>query len=179
MNLKDLSKTELLKVKQEVEDQLKIVDIKKAFVKQSKEKNLLSDLEKDDQILCIIFKGSIIYDIDYVKINFHKGEEKNTKWTNFSVKHDVKPMGCSAALKDECMNYHFFLVDFSSSMRFFTLKPQTWKHDLKIEMDTLIKSRTEVFNKDMNRIKKEVNDLIKNKEADSLINDLLYKAKDR
>lgn len=173
MDIKKLKKEELLKMRDEINSQLEYINKLKKEVKKSKEKASLLDLGKDDKIFCIIFNGSNIHNMDYVKINFYKQDKKDyVGWTNFSTKHSTKPMGCSSALKDKCMNNHFFLSEFTSSMRFFTLNPQSWKDDLSLELNRLIKSKEDNFNKDIVKFKDSINDLINCNDVDKFIKEI-------
>ena len=79
-------------------------------------------------------------------------------------------MGCSSCLKDECMYNHFFLSEFTSSNYFFTLKPQSWKEDLKSELIRLVKLKEENFNKDIHKFKDSINNLINFNDVDELLN---------
>ena len=174
MDIKNLKKEELLIMREEIDSQLKYIDEIKIEIKKSKEKKSLSDLKKGDKIFCINFYGSKIYHMDYVEINFHKQDKENyVGWTNFSTKHNIKPMGCSSCLKDECMYNHFFLSEFSSSNYFFTLKPQSWKEDLNSELVRLIKLKEENFNKDIDKFKQVINNLIDCESVDTLINNCI------
>ena len=171
MDIKKLKKEELLKMRDEINSQLKYIDEFKKEVKKSKEKKSLSDLDKNDKIFCINFYGSKIYNMDYVEINFHKQDKEDyIGWTNFSTNHNTKPMGCSSCLKDECMYNHFFLSEFTSSNYFFTLKPQSWKEDLKSELIRLVKLKEENFNKDIHKFKDSINNLINFNDVDELLN---------
>jgi hypothetical protein len=171
MDIKKLKKEELLKMRDEINSQLKYIDEFKKEVKKSKEKKSLSDLDKNDKIFCINFYGSKIYNMDYVEINFHKQDKEDyIGWTNFSTNHNTKPMGCSFCLKDECMYNHFFLSEFISSNYFFTLKPQSWKEDLKSELIRLVKLKKENFNKDIHKFKDSINNLINFNDVDELLN---------
>jgi len=69
------------------------------------------------------------------------------------------------------MNNHCFLSEFPCSMRFFTLKPESWKNDLKSELVRLVKIKEDIFNKEIEVFKNKINDLIN---ADLLINGKKY-----
>lgn len=168
MDIKKLKKEELLKMKDEINSQLKYIDELKKD-KESKKKPSLSDLSKNDKIFCINFSGSKIHNMGWVKINFYKKDQEDyIGWTNFSTNHNT--MGCSSSLKDECMDNHFFLSEFHSSFYFFTLKPQNWKEDLKSELIRLIKSKEEKFNKNILKFKDSINNLINSDHVDELLN---------
>lgn len=171
------TKLELLKIKEDIELQLKEVELQIKYIDElktefSKEKNKLSDLNKNDKIFCIHFNGSKIYHMDYVKISFNKSDNPiYEKYTSFSTSHDTKSIGCSSSITDDCMDTHCFLSEFcSNSMYFFTLKPESWKVDLKLEIERLVKIRKKNFNKDIKKFKNNVNEFVKNKnEVDKLL----------
>lgn len=135
MELKNLKKEELLKLKNAIEVRLKDF-----------EKCKLTDLETNDEIFCIKFKDSIIWNMDYVKINFYKNDIRKD-FVNFLTSHDSKPMGCGSSVEAKCMNNHCFLSDFGYSLYFFTLKPENWKNDLVLEIERI--SRLRVFYTDL------------------------------
>ena len=172
MDLKKMNKDEHLKLKSEVSEQLKFIDNFKTEIKSSKQKNCLSDLKKNDKIFCVIFSKSKIWNIDYVKIEFY--ERKNdTYWMNYSTSHDTKPMGSSSCVAVECMNRHYFLSDSYSCMHFYTLKPESWKEDLKSEIDRLSKRKKKNFNEELKAFKTNVSSFIQNNDVDDLIKNLL------
>lgn len=135
MDIKELKKEDLLKLKDEIDLQL---DRMKS----------LSDLDKNDKIFCMIIYDSKIYKMDYVEITFSKHIDQYNGWTNFSVTNR-----CSSSVKDECMSNYCFLSDFGSSYYFFTLKPENWRNDLNLELIRYIKEREIVFNKDIQKFK--------------------------
>jgi hypothetical protein len=175
MDIKKLNKEELLQLKEDIQSQLNYIDTLKVKIKTSKNKSRLLDLQKDDQIFCIDFNGSKIHHMDYVKINFNKKPKIgfNEDWTDVSAAHDTKPMGCSTSIKDECMYNHYFLCEFCSSMHFYTLKPENWKIDLKLEQDRLIKFKRKIFNENIKEFKDKINNLIKSNNVNKIIKDYL------
>jgi hypothetical protein len=64
-------------MRDEINSQLKYIDEFKKEIKKSKEKKSLYDLDKNDKIFCINFYDSKIYNMDYVKINFHKQDKED------------------------------------------------------------------------------------------------------
>lgn len=153
MDIKELKKEDLLKLKDEIDlqlDRIKHIDELKIEINKSKEKTSLSDLDKNDKIFCMIIYDSKIYKMDYVEITFSKHIDQYNGWTNFSV---TNPWGCSSSVKDECMSNYCFLSDFGSSYYFFTLKPENWRNDLNLELIRYIKEREIVFNKDIQKFK--------------------------
>ena len=166
----------LLELKDQIDSRVKYLNKIKKETKKVNEKNFLCDLEKDDKIFCIHFIDLKIYDMDYVKINFYKKEDENySGYTNFSTESDTKPIGCSSALKDECMNNHYFLSEFGTQhFYFFTLKPQNWKNDLNCELNRLVKSKKNRFNEEIEKFKNSIHSIILNDEVNDLISDFCY-----
>jgi len=92
MNLQHLSKPELLKLKENVEAQLNTIEYlnkkEKIEIKESFSRDKLSDLiNKKSTIFCVRFVGSVIHNMDYVKITFFKKED-NENYIGFSTQHD-------------------------------------------------------------------------------------------
>jgi hypothetical protein len=175
MKIQNLKKEELLKMRDEINLQLKHIDELKKEVVKSKEKTKLSDLNNGDKIFCIRFYGSEIYGMDYVPIEFWKKDEDDYYgWTNFStlgVENSIG--GMSSCIKDECMNNHFFLSDGCSSYEFFTLKPQSWREDLLLELDRFIKFKKDRFNQEILKFKSLIFKLIDSDGVDSVLDNFL------
>lgn len=167
MDLKELNKKELLKLKEDVESQLKYIDEIKDNTNKLGKKGTLSGLKKNDKIFCINFRGSKIYNMDFVKISF--GKEENG-YINFSTLHDNKPMGCSSSININCMDNHYFLSEFCSNMYFYTLKPENWKSDILLELDRLTLIKKSYFEKEINKFKNNIMDFLDNNEVDVLLN---------
>lgn len=148
MNIEGLNKSELLELKEAIDNMIKELD---------KPVKLDSKLSKCNKIYCIIFDDSKIYIEDYVDISF--GESKNG-YTNFSCRHKTKTMGCSASIRDEYMDKSYFLFEFCNSMYFFTLKPESWKEDILQAMETNIEYKNEYFEKDILKFKHKITGLI-------------------
>jgi hypothetical protein len=163
LNLKDIKDEDLLKLKEDIDAQLLYNKNVKSKIESTKWKNKLADLTKDDYIFCINFRGSKIYNMDYVKINFNK--KAGSDYINFSTSDETLPMGCSSAILYECMDNHYFLSEFSSStMYFFTIKPETWKEDLFSELNRLAEVRKLNYKKELREFNTFINDLIENGE---------------
>jgi len=171
MNIDKLTQGDLLKIRDNINSRLEYISELKELKKSSKDKNALSDLDKTDKIFSINFYGSKLYQMDYVKISFNE-REIDTDWVGFSTSHDTKPMGCCSAVRKECMGNHFFLSEFCSSMYFFTLKPESWKEDLKSELIRLTRFKENNFNNEIKQFEDKVNTIIENNEIDILLSDL-------
>lgn len=168
MDLKTLNKAELLKIKEDVELELKNIDRIKKDSKSLK-KGTLSSLKNGDKIFCICFHGSKIFNIDYVNITFYKidGDEK---WLKYSTSHPQKPMGESSGIEYECMDKHYYLHESCSRFSFYTLKPENWREDLKLELKRHTENREIKFKEEMMLFSNNINDLLDDKEVDVFIN---------
>lgn len=178
MNIKKLSKSELLSIRGDIDSQLEYLDSVeksvKAAVKKNSKKTKLSELDKNDMIFCIIFNGSRIYNMDYVNINFYKEERDEYKeFTNFSTSHPDKPMGCSSCVRNEVMDNSYFLSEFTSSYRFFTMNPKNWKEDLNSEMIRLIKLKDDEHRENVANIERNIQAQINSTEVDRYIEEFL------
>ncbi len=173
MEIKNLKKEELLKLKNDIDSQLVYLESLKVEKEKLKDKTILSGLEKGDKIFCINFNGSKIYHMDFVKINFYKQDKEGYEnWRNFSTSHDTKPMGLSASILETEMDKHYFLIEVSGLMFFYTLKLDTWETDLRRALDIEIEFKTIQLNKDIKKLRTKVEDLISNNNIKELINNL-------
>lgn len=167
MEIKKIKKEELLKMRDEIDSQLKHIEEVGNVVKKPSKKEKLSDLDNNDEIFCINFYGSKIYNMDFVKISFYK--ECNDGWVDFSTYHDTKPMGCSSSIKVDCLSNHFFLFETVTSLFFFTLNPQSWKEDLFSDLNRLLKLKEENFRKEILAFIKNINELRNSDEVDEFL----------
>jgi hypothetical protein len=172
MNLERLTIDQLLKLKEDIESQLKhINDLNKIEIKESLKRDKLSDLINTKfWIFCISFNGSVINNMDYVRMSFHKKADDENNWIGFATEHESKPMGVSSSVEAECMNNHYFLSEFYSNMYFFTLKPETWRADLKSEVQRLSKAKKLIAYRDIMIFKSKVSELIKSNKVSYLEN---------
>jgi hypothetical protein len=172
--INNLTKQELLNLKEDIDKRLKKIKEEELIIESEINKKLkrennrrtktkLSQLEKNDEIFCISFRGSIIANMDYVKINFYKREDYKDI-LNFSTSHDTKPPGCSSCVREEEMNRHYFLSIFCSSMRFFTLKPETWEIDIKEALNCEVTKLKEYQKQEVRKLKKNVKSIFEIKE---------------
>jgi hypothetical protein len=172
MDLKKLKKSELLNLKNDIDLQLEFINNLKIEKQKLINKNTFSDLEKDDTVFCIIFNESKIYDMDYVKINFYI-DHNYDDWLKYTASHDTKPMGCSSSINKYYMDKHYYLSTFGlSQMRFYTLKPENWKVDLKLALLDDIKFRKQQFNKEIKNLNKKIHDLISENDIDMYLNNI-------
>lgn len=161
INIDRLQKDELLKFKEAIEERLVIINDEESEqkIKLSKQNNKqsLSDLESDDLVLCIIFNGSLIYNMDYVNIKFDK---PYNGYVTFSTNHQTKPMSCKSTIKEECLDKNYFLDEFPSHFYFITMKTDSWKEDLYSELERHIKLKCETFNAEVDRFKTNISSFI-------------------
>jgi hypothetical protein len=165
MNLEKLSKEELISIKKNIDLQLINIDRKE------KEENLNTIIKYEKLSQIIQFHLDKMYQMDFVNITF-SSKSKNG-YTNYSTKHDTKPMGCSASIINEDLDGHCFLYDFGeqgSNYYFYTLNPNTWEKDLKIESEKKIKRIEERYSNQIKIEKERLNELLQNKEV---INDFI------
>jgi hypothetical protein len=152
MDILNLSKDELLKIREDIDNQITYID-----ELQGKEK--LSELRRGDRIFAMNFThDGHIHNMDYVDIILFMRDDG---LMGFSTSHPTKPMGCSATTEADCMGRHYFLSEFSSSMYFFTLRPHTWKTDIKSELPRIIKIRDEQHRKEIQKFTDNINNIIK------------------
>ena len=154
MDIKNLNETELLNLKKDIDLQLEHI----AKINRLKSKTSLSELTNDDEIYCINFNNDGIYKHDFVKIKIYENIVDDI-W-NFSTKHDTLPLGCSSSFHNDYMKKHYFLSMFTSSMFFFTLKPENWKNDLKLALDFQINLKKQYFDRDVQCLKNQVMNVI-------------------
>lgn len=172
MDINNLSKTELLKLKSEIDIQIKDIDEKLSVdIETSCNKKILKNLNSKDLIFGVNFSAKHnIHNMGYVHMTFTKNVESD--YTSFSTMNkDSCGLGCSSGIKNDVMEHHCFLSEFSSSIfYFFTLKPETWEKDVIIELDKMVKQRKERFNIEMRKMKIGVRTILK-KENKKIIND--------
>lgn len=171
MDIEKLNKKELLKLKDDIDNQIKVIDENIINKKKIGEKSKISDLSKGDKIYCINFSGDNVYHKDYVSISFNEINESQSiyyGYVKFSTEHKTKPMGCSSVLSKESFDNHYFLSDFVSSMYFFTLKPETWRNDLNSELERFIISKETNFIKELDKFKTKITKLIESNQSDDL-----------
>lgn len=120
----------------------------------------LSELKKDDKVLCINFSGYDVYKMGYVTLEFRKDDRKDWQGGQHFNAIGETGLGCSSWIRNEQLKKHCFLSDFGGYYYFFTLKPEQWKEDLKDELNSLIKRRKENFNKEMKKLSNKIDFLI-------------------
>jgi len=175
MEIKNLNKEGLANLKQEIEDRLKIIEIKEVEI----EKESISSLENGDKIFGIrlSFGGHRLEEpdelngavdiIDYcivTDVNL-RGESDDFRIT---ISHPTEALGVSASLSKKdyeseyCyLNLNTFKTGYDS---FFTLKPKTWKDDLIRMLNKDIEDRKKYFQRALDLLNSKVNLFIDSEE---------------
>lgn len=167
MDINNLSKEELVKLRQDVDDRLKTIEIKNTKPK----KRSLMSLKKGDKILGIrlSFGGHRLVEpeelngdvdiVDYCKI-----EEMDLTYNKdifgISISHPTKPFGISRSLcKEEYLDEHCYLcIDTMKTGYdgFYTLKPETWKEDLVRMFNKTVETKKKYFQEELNILESKV-----------------------
>lgn len=136
-HINDLTKEELLSIRNKI-------DLRLESIEKESDKNplRLKDLKGDSKILCLRISVNGNLEMDYTNIKFIDRSDVE-EYVGFSTSHPKKPLGCSSSILRKYMDGHCFLSDFTSSIYFFTLKPETWEEDL----NDMIKQKAEDKNK--------------------------------
>jgi hypothetical protein len=168
MNLKDLNKEELLKIKEEAELLIKNIEDNKSAYKVLKQKGTLSNMKNGDNIFYIDFNGSKIFNIGFDKITFYKKDDPSYKnYTSFTAAN-----GLTSAITDDCLYRHYFLIECCSNMYFYTLKPENWINDLNSELTRLCEVKKKKFDEELITFKDKINSLIDTDQVDTFIKNL-------
>lgn len=171
IDIKKLKKDELLKLREQLDEQLFQIDSLKFEMKSLGEKKRLLDLVKGDKIFAVSFSRDFVYNSGFVEMEFSPRSDE--RWTNFTSTHDTKPLGCSSAILTECLLNHCCLSEFSDSyMYFFTINPKTWKEDLRSEIKRISKNKKAYFNEDLNKFQDNINTFIKSNYVSEFIKDI-------
>jgi hypothetical protein len=168
MKIDNLSKEELVKLKQDIDNRLKIIE-----VKNTKPNNgTILSLKMGDKIFGIrlSFGGHRLVEpkelngevdiIDYCDITGMdlRGDSDNFR---ISISHPEGGFGISTTLnKNEYMNEHCLLsIDTMKTGYdgFYTLKPETWKKDLKRMFDENLKDIEYNYQKELEILQNKLN----------------------
>ena len=170
-NFYGLDKSELLKLKANIDIQLECID----RTERLKNRNCLSEMKNNnDEIYCIHFSGSKILNHDFVKLNISE-DRQSYEWVNFSASD---PMGCSSSFHKDYLRKHYFLSIFVGSMYFFTLKPESWKEDLKSAFDFQMVLKKGFFEKEVAILESQVLDVLSVDDSEIIIPSITYLLKD-
>jgi hypothetical protein len=168
MEINNLSKEELVKLKQEVDDRLKTIEVKEIKPK----KGTILSLKQGDKIFGIrlSFGGHRLQEpnelngevdiIDYCNIEGLSLKDKSDDFS-ISISHPTKPFGVSTTLtKEDYIDEHCYLcIDLMKTGYdgFYTLKPETWKEDLLRMLDKNIENRKRYFQQDLEILEGKLN----------------------
>jgi hypothetical protein len=160
MEINNLSKTELVKLKQDIDDRLKSIEDEKTT---PMKKTILS-LKQDDKIFGIrlSFGGHRLKEpddligkvdiLDYCNIKV-LSLGKNSPKFSMSISHPTRQFGISTTLrKEDYIDEHCYLnIDLMKTGYdgFYTLKPETWKEDLIRMLNKDIEDRKKYFQQDL------------------------------
>ena len=175
MEIKNLSKEELVNLKQEIEDRIKTMEIKEVELK----KGTILSLKNGDKIFGIrlSFGGHRLKEPDELNglvdiIDYCNIEGVNLKYGkdvfSISISHQTKPFGISTTLlKKDYENEHCYLS--LDTMKtgydgFYTLKPENWKEDLIRLFNKQIENRKKYFQIDLDVLDSKLKLLIDSEE---------------
>ena len=172
MDLKKLNKSELQKLKSEIDVQIKAIDdeatkrSKKeselSLIERSKNIACLKDMRQNDAIFCISYYSGRNIGVDRIGYCYLKSLNKDEKYGGYriSVGHDTEPLGSSSGISDDEANKHYYLSKMCESYHFYTLRPEQWKEDLQEALDYLIKERRKYFNRDNKVIRDDIKSIM-------------------
>ena len=168
MEINNLSKKELVRLKQEVDDRLKTIEVKETKPK----KGTILSLKQGDKIFGIrlSFGGHRLKEpdelngevdiIDYCNIEGLSLKDKSDNFS-ISISHPTKPFGISTTLrKEDYIEEHCYLcIDLMKTGYdgFYTLKPKTWKEDLIRMLSKNIEDRKKYFQQDLEILESKLN----------------------
>lgn len=175
MEIKNLSKEELVNLKREIEDRIKTIEIKEVKVKEG---SLLS-LKNGDKIFGIRLSfgahrlkepdgiNGLVDIIDYCNIEDVDLKYKEDTFS-ISISHPTEPFGISTTLlKKDYENEHCYLsIDLMKTGYdgFYTLKPKTWKKDLIRMLNRNIENRKKYFQEDLDLLNSKLELFISSEE---------------
>jgi hypothetical protein len=175
MEINNLTKEELVKLKNEVDNKLKTIDVK---ITKPKNGTILS-LKNKDKIFGIrlSFGGhrlnepeelnGVVDIIDYCEVteNDLRGDSNDFR---IRISHPEVPFGISTTLsKDYYKDEHCLLsIDIMKTGYdgFFTLKPEIWKEDLIRMLNKNIENRKKYFQEDLEILESKLNLFIQSEE---------------
>ena len=171
-NIDNLNESELLTLKSEIDEQLKVKEQNRLdLIKRKdsvKNKTKICELTQNDRMFGIGLSSNDleVYFMDYCDVNDYNDKEISN-YHNISVGHKTKPFGISTSIHKKRINKHYFLS--LSKMKsgydlFFTLKPETWEEDLQEALEYKLRKEKKHFNKEIKFLKKKVKYIIKDKD---------------
>jgi hypothetical protein len=160
------TKQELLEKKALIENDLINLERKLETIKYNEEdeirrkdsvknKTKLSELTCNDSVFKVSYtywRGEVTW-AGYVDVA--QCEPDKDGGYSFGVSHKTRPEGFSSWFNDKYADKHCLLMDFSSSLYFITMKPETWEEDMKASLHEYIKIKEERFNKEIKKFKEQ------------------------
>jgi hypothetical protein len=168
MEINNLSKEELVRLKQEVDDRLKTIEVKETKPK----KGTILSLKQGDKIFGIRLSfgahrlkepNELNGEVDIIDYCNIEGLSLKDKSDNFSISisHPTRAFGISTTLrKEDYIDEHCYLcIDLMKTGYdgFYTLKPKTWKEDLIRMLSKNIEDRKKYFQQDLEILESKLN----------------------
>jgi hypothetical protein len=147
MNIHNLNKEELISLKESIEQKLKIDELNSS--------KKLIDLQDYEEIYLMNIHIGNLYKSEYVKIKFFEHEDGYWKF-------HTKPFSLSSYIDNCSMSNHCFLSEFCEQVFFLTLKPETWKEDLKCEIKRNKKLKYKRLKKELKKFENNIKNVIDN-----------------
>jgi len=188
MNIDNLTKEELLKLKSQIDYNLKNIEQDEIDVinrKNSvKNKTKLSQLTTNDRIFGIRISGnkghSLVEStdeisstwkvdiIDYCDITEYTDKSRRGgEWHRINISHLTKPFGLGTSLSDEEVDKHYILSLCTSKNgydQFYTLKPETWETDIVEAYNKILEWRRKQYESDNSILSEKLHIYLKEKE---------------
>ena len=187
MNIDNLTKEELLKLKSQIDYNLKNIEQDEIDVinrKNSvKNKTKLSQLTTNDRIFGIRISGnkghSLVEStdeisstwkvdiIDYCNIKEYTDKSRRGEWHRINISHPTKPFGLGTSLSDEQVDKHYILSLCTSKNgydQFYTLKPETWETDIVEAYNEILEWRRKQYESDNSILSEKLHIYLKEKE---------------
>jgi len=180
--INNFNESELLKLKTDINKQLKIIDKQLKIIEidkidtikrkdSVKTKTKLCELTSNDRIFSIGVSNNLdVYFMDYCDIRGYN-DKTDSDYHDISVRHKTKPYGISTSIHKDESEKHYF-TSFHSIICFFTLNPETWKEDLQESLIYKIKQEKKHLNEDIKNLKNQIKTIIKSEDK---INDYVSK----
>jgi len=182
MNIDNLTKEELLKLKSQIDYNLKNIEQDEIDVinrKNSvKNKTKLSQLTTNDRIFGIRISGNECTDeisstwkvdiIDYCNITEYTDKSgRGGEWHRIKISHPTKPFGLGTSLSDEEFDKHYILsLDTSKNGydQFYTLNPESWEADIVKAYSEMVEGRKSRYESEISILNEKLNIYLKEKE---------------
>lgn len=170
MEINRMSKEDLIELKEKINDQLKRIKVNS---KAKIESNTILSLKRGDNIfgICLSFGGHRLEEptdligkvdiADYCKITGME-EYENGEQFRLSISHPTLPFGIGTTInKEDYKNgeYSYLNIDTMKSGydSFYTLKPESWKEDLKRDFEKHMKRVEKYHQQDLEIYRAKLN----------------------